>query len=87
VFPPSTDVWDLICAYLAEEVSEGFLREILADRCGWTGNETRAAWFDAVERGKALSDAWSRAKRNTAHSMKCDPRDLGSGSNSATGNG
>lgn len=87
VFPPSTRIYDVICAYLAGEISEGFLRDMFASELNFDGDATRAMWFDAVERGKEYSDAWSRAKNNAAHSMKCSPADLGSASGSETASG
>ena len=55
VIPPDRETWDLICAYLAGELSEGRLRDILCPRNGWRGDEVRAAWYDAVERGTAAA--------------------------------
>ena len=63
VVPPDRETWDILCAYLAgeehhgSEISEGRLTEILEHRLGWGRFEVRAAWFDAVARGKALIEA------------------------------
>ena len=62
VHPPSTRIYDLICAYLAGEFSEGFLRDMLRDQMGMSGDEVRAMWFDAVERGIAMSTAWHETR-------------------------
>ncbi len=58
-------MYDILCAYLHQdcEFSEGYLREMLADLFGLTGDQTRAAWFDAVERGNAIVKAWSAARK------------------------
>jgi hypothetical protein len=64
VLPPSTAVYDLICCYLSGEISEGLLRDILGDRLGWSGDETRAAWADATERGRNFVEAWTSARRS-----------------------
>lgn len=63
VVPPDRETWDILCAYLAgeelhgSEISEGRLAEILRHRIGWSRDEVRAAWFDAVARGNALIEA------------------------------
>lgn len=69
VVPPDRETWDILCAYLAGEehhgsgISEGRLAEILRDRIGWSRDEVRAAWFDAVARGNALIEADHERKR------------------------
>jgi hypothetical protein len=56
--PPDTETWDLIAAYLYGEISEGCLRQCLIKKNGWRGDQTRAAWFDAVERGSKSAERW-----------------------------
>lgn len=61
-----SDLTDLVAAYLvtdlmpvkAKEVSEGFLRDMLRRTNGMGGNEVRALWFDAVERGNRLIERY-----------------------------
>ena len=70
VVPPDRETWDILCAYLATEeehhgsgISEGRLTEILHHRLGWSRDEVRAAWFDAVARGNALIEADHERRR------------------------
>lgn len=58
VLPPDRETWDLIAAYLYGEISEGCLRQCLIKKNGWRGDQTRAAWFDAVERGSKSAEEW-----------------------------
>jgi hypothetical protein len=82
VLPPSTAVYDLICCYLSGEISEGLLRDILGDRLGWSGDEVRAAWADATERGRTIVEAYFSAKRSGQEGPILDRPALSSGSDS-----
>lgn len=58
----SAELNDVLMAYLAGEFSEGFLREMLHDLMGLTGDEVRALWFDPADRGRKLADTWSSTR-------------------------
>ncbi len=69
VLPPSTMIWDLICAHLAGEMSMGFLRGILCPILGWDGNQADAAVFDAVERGSKIAELFVTNPASAAASV------------------
>jgi hypothetical protein len=77
VIPPDRETWDMICAYLAgeeflgdEAFSEGYLAEALWDRLGWDRMDVRAAWFDAVERGRRLATEHVRKFRESRETRR-----------------
>jgi hypothetical protein len=65
---PLTDdqIRDLICAYLGNpnaegdprNFSEGYLRDLLWETNRLNLNQVRALWFDAIERGHAISEQY-----------------------------
>lgn len=61
VLPPTTGIYDLVCAFLAGDISGELLAEILERQCGWTPAQTRDAWEFAVQRGCEMANrhlAW-----------------------------
>jgi hypothetical protein len=60
--------YDILCYYLHEdtEISEGYLREMMKVLYGWGGHQTRVAWFDAVERGRRLEQAYTSQRHGAA---------------------
>jgi hypothetical protein len=69
------DLADLLVAFAAGEVSEGFLRDVT----GLPGDTVRALWFDAIERAKVISDAWLSKSRPPGGTTPDPPASSGGG--------
>jgi hypothetical protein len=67
------DLNDLLMAFVAGELSEGLLRDILGHTLGLTGDQTRALWYDSVQRGCRWADRFVSARPGPPAADTSDP--------------